>query len=135
MRRFAVLAVLLVVCLSVLAPEPAAADPVSNPHKSVFPVTCANQTYLVVAGPGAAAQVINGPEVLVAAAFVQVSSWTDPNTGEVVTQTDAFSVGQGQRTGQQDVQIACTYTAVFSDPELGPVTVDGTVTGTLRSGG
>jgi hypothetical protein len=112
---------------------PAAADPVANPHKSVFPVTCAGQTYLVIAGPGAAAQVINGTEILVAAAFVQVSSWTDPATSQVVTQTDVFSVGKGKHTGQQGAQITCTYT-VFADPEIGPVTVNGTVMGVLTSG-
>src|SRR6476661_2780772 len=91
-----------------------AADPVKGTHKAIFPVSCAGQTYLVVGGRGAAAQVLESTAVLIPAAFVQVSSWTDPVTGQVVTQTDAFSVGQGKRTGQQDTQISCTYQAVFS---------------------
>ena len=107
---------------------PVAADPLANPHKEAFPVICAGQTYLVVGGPGAAAQVVESTDVLVATAFVQVSSWTDPATGEPVTVVDAFTVGQGQRTGQQDRLVDCRYRATFDDPEVGPVAVDGTVT-------
>jgi hypothetical protein len=113
---------------------PAAADPVANPHKETFPVACAGQTYLVVAGPGAAAQVVESTEVLVATAFVQVTSWVDPATGQVVTVTDAFTVGGGKRAGQQDRLVDCAYAAAFSDPELGPVAVDGTVTVRLAPG-
>jgi hypothetical protein len=105
------------------------ADPIDGTHKEVFPVTCGGATFLVVGGKGAAAQVVDGQDVLIPAAFVQVSSWEDPATGQVVTQTDAFTVGQGNRTGQQDRQITCTYTADFEDPEVGTVHVDGTVTG------
>ena len=121
--------------LGLLVGAPAGADPVASPHKAVFPVACAGQTYLVVAGVGAAAQVLAGTAVLVPAAFVQVSTWTDPATGREVTQTDAFSIGQGNRTGQQDRQVTCTYDASFPDPEVGPVRVDGTVTGFLAPGG
>jgi hypothetical protein len=114
--------------LLLLVAAPAAADPVAGTHKAVFPVACAGQTYLVVGGVGVAAQVVDGTAVLIPAAFVQVSSWVDPATGEVVTQTDAFTVGQGNRTGQQADLVDCTYHAVFQDPEVGAVTVDGTVT-------
>ena len=112
----------------------AAADPVANSHKETFPVACAGQTYLVVAGPGAAAQAVDATDVLVATAFVQVSSWVDPATEETVTVVDAFSVGNGKRAGQQDRLVACTYEAAFSDPELGPVAVHGTVTVRLAPG-
>jgi hypothetical protein len=132
-RRAALGPVALALFLVVAAP--AAADPVASPHKEVFPVTCAGQTYLVVAGRGAAAQVLDGTAVLVPAAFVQVSTWTDPATGQVVTQTDAFSIGNGNRTGQQDRLVECTYDASFPDPEVGTVTVLGTVTGFLAPGG
>jgi hypothetical protein len=108
-----------------------AADPVKSTHKEVFPVSCAGQTYLVVGGRGAAAQVLESTAVLIPAAFVQVTSWVDPQTGQVVTQTDAFSVGNGNRTGQQGTQISCTYQAVFQDPEVGPITVNGTISGFL----
>jgi hypothetical protein len=121
--------------LGLLAGAPAGADPVASPHKEVFPVTCAGQTYQVVAGVGAAAQVLAGTAVLVPAAFVQVSTWVDPATGQVVTQTDAFSIGTGNRTGQQDRRVECAYDASFPDPEVGPVTVDGTVTGFLAPRG
>jgi hypothetical protein len=107
----------------------ALADPVNGTHKEVFPVTCGDQTYEVVAGRGAAAQVVDSQAVLVPAEFVQVSSWVDPQTGQIVTQTDAFSVGNGNRSGQQGTQISCTYKAIFQDPDVGPVTVDGTIVG------
>jgi hypothetical protein len=107
----------------------AAADPVTGTHKEVFPVTCGGQTYLVVGGVGAPAQVVDGTAVLIPAAFVQVSSWVDPATGETVVQTDAFGIGTGRRTGQQDRLVSCAYTADFTDPAVGTVRVNGTVTG------
>ena len=55
-------------------------------------------------------------------------------TGEPVTVVDAFTVGQGKRAGQQDRLVDCTYEATFSDPEVGPVAVDGTVTVRLAPG-
>ena len=93
------------------------------------PVTCGGQTYVVVGGVGAAAQVVAGTATLIPAAFVQVSSWTDPATGQTVTQTDAFSIGTGRRTGQQGDRVDCAYTADFVDPAVGTVRVTGTVTG------
>ncbi len=105
------------------------ADPVNGTHKEVFPVTCGDQTYVVVAGRGAAAQVVDSQAVLIPAEFVQVSSWVDPQSGQTVTQTDAFSVGNGKRMGQQGSQISCTYKAIFQDPDVGPVTVNGTIVG------
>jgi hypothetical protein len=114
--------------------QSALADPINGTHKEVFPITCAGETFLVVGGVGAPAQVVEGQEVLIPAEFVQVSSWVDPVTGETVTQTDAFSVGQGNRTGQDD-QITCTYTATFQDPEVGPVNVVGTVIGFIAPRG
>jgi hypothetical protein len=135
LRSAAVGTVALALALLAAGGAPAGADPVASPHKAVFPVACAGQTYLVVAGVGAAAQVLAGTAVLVPAAFVQVSTWTDPVTGREVTQTDAFSIGQGNRTGQQDRRVECTYRADFADPEVGTVRVDGTVTGFLAPGG
>jgi hypothetical protein len=121
--------------LVLLGWAPAGADPVASPHKAVFPVACAGQTYEVVGGRGAAAQVLDGTAVLIPASFVQVSSWTDPTTGQVVTQTDVFSVGTGNRTGQQGDRVTCTYDASFPDPAVGTVTVLGTVTGFLAPRG
>jgi hypothetical protein len=127
--------VVLVLAVVIMSPASGAlADPIQGTHKEVFPVTCSGQTLLVVGGKGAAAQVVDDQDVLIPASFVQVSSWTDPTTGQVVTQTDAFSVGQGNRTGQQDQLTTCRYTADFADPEVGTVHVDGTVRGFFASG-
>jgi hypothetical protein len=115
--------------------SPARADPIGGTHKEVFPVTCAGETFLVVGGVGAPAQVVDGQEVLIPASFIQESSWIDPETGELVTQIDIFSVGQGNRTGQQNDQITCTYSATFQDPEVGPVMVNGTVLGFFAPSG
>ncbi|HEY7036640.1 MAG TPA: hypothetical protein VH482_35260 [Thermomicrobiales bacterium] len=133
--RAAACGVAAALALGLLLRAPAGADPVASPHKAVFPVSCAGQTYEVVAGVGAAAQILDGTAVLVPASFIQVSTWTDPATGQVVTQTDIFSVGQGHRTGQQDRLLACTYDASFDDPAVGTVAVLGTVTGFFASGG
>jgi hypothetical protein len=128
--RSRLLATMPMIALLLLSVVPSAlADPIQGTHKEVFPVTCAGETFLVVGGKGAPAQVVDGQDVLIPASFVQVSSWFDPATGELVTQVDAFSVGQGNRTGQQGDQITCTYRATFQDPEVGAVNVLGTVTG------
>jgi len=111
------------------------ADPVNGTHKEIFPVTCSGQTYQVVGGRGAAAQVLDSQNVLIPAEFIQVSSWIDPATGQKVTQTDAFTVGQGNRTGQQGNQVTCTYVAVFQDPDVGPITVNGSIIGFFASRG
>jgi hypothetical protein len=122
-------AVLAIALVMVSTAPSALADPINGTHKEVFPITCASETFFVVGGVGAPAQVVDGQEVSIPASFVQESSWVDPQTGEIVTQIDAFSVGQGNRTGQQDDQITCTYTATFEDPVVGPVHVEGSVTG------
>jgi hypothetical protein len=134
MRRW-VLGAGAALALLALAGGGAAADPVNGTHKAQFPVDCAGQEYLVVGGVGAAAQVLDGTDVLIPAAFVQVGTWKDPATGEVVTQTDAFTVGNGNRTGQQGDLMDCTYHATFDDPDVGPVAVDGTVTAFLAPRG
>src|SRR5215208_1831897 len=74
-----------VLVLLLLTASPTAADPIKGTHKEVFPVTCAGQTYEVAAGRGVAAQVVGDTSVLIPAEFVQVSSWVDPATGELVT--------------------------------------------------
>jgi hypothetical protein len=127
--RFGLFTALVAIALLTVTHAPALADPINGTHKEVFPITCDGQTYLVVGGRGAPAQVVDSQAVLIPAAFVQESSWIDLQTGQKVTQIDAFSIGQGNRTGQQGEQITCTYTAVFQDPEVGPVTVNGEVTG------
>jgi hypothetical protein len=128
--RWSLVGAVLALALGLVSTAPSVlADPINGTHKEVFPITCSGETFQVVGGRGAPAQVVDSQEVFVPASFVQVSSWTDPVTNEIVTQTDAFSVGQGKRTGQQDDQITCTYTATFEDPVVGPVHVDGSVTG------
>jgi len=127
--RFGVLSVLIAIVCTAAISRPVLADPVNGTHKEVFSVTCAGQSYHVVAGRGAPAQVLDSQAVLIPAAFVQVSSWVDPQTGQTVTQSDTFSIGNGNRTGQQGDQISCSYTAVFQDPDVGPVTVNGTIIG------
>jgi hypothetical protein len=121
--------------VAILLPATTLADPINGAHRAVFPLACSGQEYLVAGGAGAAAQVVDGTAVLVPAAFVQVSRRVDPATGEVVTQTDAFGIGNGKRTGQQEDLVACTYHARFGDPEVGTVTVDGTVTAFLAPRG
>jgi hypothetical protein len=72
---------------------------------------------------------LDGTAVLVPAASAQISAWVNPAAGQVVTQTDASSIGQGNRTGQRDDLIDWAYHASFADPEVG--TLDGKMTAFL----
>ncbi len=94
-------------------------------------MTCAVQTYRNVGGRGTVAQVVDGTAVVVPAASVQVRHRVAQVSGEVVTQADASSVGNGERTGQREDLVHCTYDAAFQDPSVDTMTVEGTVTAVM----
>lgn len=103
------------------------ADPTDHPRADPITVTCGGVVYTIV-GPGSAGLVAGSTTVLIATRFEFVDSYTDPETGEMVEQSFEFSIGNGKRTGQQDVLTECTFTERFVDSDLGPVISVVTVT-------
>ena len=103
------------------------ADPTNHPPAEPIVVTCGGVTYTIV-GPGSAGLVAGSTTVLIATTFVFVDTYTDPTTGEVVEVPFEFSIGNGKRTGQQDVLTQCTFEETFVDPVVGVVNSVVTVT-------
>jgi len=126
MRRFFA-APCLALALLALGAGPAAADPVNAPGAEPFDVVCAGQTYTIVAG-GGPGHVLGSTANLIPAAFVETVTFVDPETGQTVTETFAFGIGRGKRTGQQDVLETCTFALEFEDEFGNPVSVEGAVT-------
>ena len=112
MRRTTIAAILAAVFLLALRVGPVAADPVNNPNAEFITLTCGGESVALVAGGGEAAQLVDGTGVVIPATFRVVGTFVDPDTGEAVPVDDAFSIGRGQRTGQQDVLETCTFPIV-----------------------
>jgi hypothetical protein len=104
----------------------------NSPNSHPFTFNCGGQQVSVVAPSGSSANalVTTDNRVIVATSLTQVLSYTDPTTNQPVTQTStsAFGPGHGQANG-----ISTTSCVIepftFQDPQLGRVTVTGTVVG------
>jgi hypothetical protein len=104
----------------------------NSPNFHPFTFNCGGQQVSVVAPSSASANalVTTDNRVIVATSLTQVLSYTDPTTNQPVTQTSnsVFGPGHGQATG-----ISTTSCVIepftFQDPQLGTVTVTGTVVG------
>jgi hypothetical protein len=103
----------------------AAADPSpENPQALLRTIECANgQTYdIVVVAAGAAGHIVGTTEVVILTSAAWVETFTDPVGGEVITESfGPFPVGQGQRTGQQQDLVTCTYQFTYEDTVRGSV--------------
>jgi hypothetical protein len=111
------------------------ADPTNHPRADHIVLTCGGQTYTIV-GPGSAGLVAGSTAVFIATQFEGIDTYTDPTTGEDVEVPFSFSIGKGNRTGQQDELTTCTFSETFTDPVVGVVNSEVTVTlfATPRSG-
>ncbi len=103
------------------------ADPTNHPRADPIILECGGQVYTIV-GPGTAGLVADSTSVFIATQFEGIDTYTDPTTGEEVTETFSFSIGKGKRTGQQDALTQCTFTETFEDPVVGVVNSVVTVT-------
>lgn len=121
-------AIVMVAVLAVANIGPALADPIKNPNAVHFALTCGGQEFTVVSAnePTATIHIVGETKVLVATEATLITTFTDPQTGETITDsfTQIFGAGHGQAQGLQENLITCTHTLVVEDPDVGPVTFD-----------
>ena len=126
MRRAVLLAATMAI-VAVLAVGTASADPVNGKNVVISTFDCGGEevTVTFLENPSAIFSVVGTSSNFVLTGGEGTATFTE--TGEV--EEIEFSIGQGQRKGQQDSLTTCDTTITFQDPELGPVTVDFTFTG------
>jgi hypothetical protein len=97
-------------------------------HNAVhFTLTCAGEKFAVVSPsePAAAVQIVGISSVLVGTDALLTTTYTDPQTGQLVTNTQhiVYGAGHGSANGTQDRAIHCADTTVVNDPDVGPITI------------
>lgn len=128
-----VVAIAVVAVMSISGVGLALADPISNPLAVHFALTCGGQEFIVVSAnePTATIHIVGETSMLVVTEATLTTTFTDPQTGETVTDslTVIFGAGHGEAEGLQGSLTTCTHTLVVEDPVVGPVTFD--LTGTF----
>jgi hypothetical protein len=109
-------------------PVTAANADATTGHNAVhFTLTCAGEQFVVVSPsePAAAVQIVGTSSVLVGTDALLTTSYTDPQTGRLVTNTQhiVYGAGHGNANGTQDRAIHCVDTVVVNDPDVGPITI------------
>ena len=126
MRRFLCATLIAGALLTTAALRPVAADPSpENPQALARKIECDNgQTYdIIVVAAGAPGHIVGVTGVVLLTSVAWVETFTDPLTGESVTESSGpFPVGQGKRTGQQADLVTCTYQFMYEDAVRGTVT-------------
>ena len=128
-----VVAIAVVAVVSTSGVGMALADPINNPLAVHFALTCGGQEFTVVSAnePTATVHIVGETDTLVATEATLVTTFTDPQTGETVTDslTAIFGAGNGEVEGLQGSLTTCTHTLIVEDPDVGPVTFE--LTGTF----
>ncbi len=132
MRR-AVLLAATVVITALLAVGIASADPLKSKNALILTFDCGGEEVTVatlVNNSAVAFNVVDSTSNFVATRFEGTTTFTDPETGEVVEEEFEVPVGKGKKRGLQRSLTTCETTLPpFEDPELGTGTVDLTLTG------
>ena len=127
-----VVAIAVVAVVSTSGVGMALADPINNPLAVHFALTCGGQEFTVVSANEATATVhiVGETDMLVATEATLVITFTDPQTGETVTDslTAIFGAGNGEAEGLQGNLTTCTHTLIVEDSDVGPVTFELTAT-------
>jgi hypothetical protein len=138
MRRAVLLAAATAI-VAVLAAGMASADPVNSKNAQIITLDCGGEEVTVATvfqSRAVAVNVVGTTGNFVATRIEGTATFTDPETGEVVEEEFVDRIGKGKKKGLGRSLTTCDTTLSFEDPEVGPVTVDLTVTGffTPRSG-
>ena len=132
MRRAVLLAAAMAIMV-VLAVVIASADQINSKHAQTFTLACSGGKTVtgvfVINNAGVVLNVEETTENFVGTEFTGTHTFTDPDTGEVVTEPIDFHQGSGQQEGLQGSLTTCEGTFSFEHPELGTVTDDLTITG------
>ena len=110
------------------------ADPINSKNVQRFHLDCGGEQITVVTIFQNAASVSNiegSTGNFVITRLSGTFTYTDPQTGEEVTESFELPIGNGSKAGLQEDLISCTTPRIVEDPELGTLFVDLTVTGFL----
>ena len=134
MRRAVLLAATMVIT-ALLAVGIASADPLKSKNALILTFDCGGEEVVevvtLVNNSAVAFNVVDSTSNFVATRFEGTTTFTDPETGEVVDEEEFdVPVGKGKKQGLQRSLTTCETTLPpFEDPELGTVTVDLTLRG------
>ena len=131
MRKAVLLAATMVIT-ALLAVGIASADPLKSKNALILTFDCGGEEVTVatlVNNSAVAFNVVDSTSNFVATRFEGTTTFTHPETGEVVEEEFDVPVGKGQKQGLQRSLTTCDTTATFKDPELGTFTLDLTLTG------
>ena len=120
MQRVALLLAATSVITALLGVGIASADPVNSKHAQIFTLNCGGEEVTVVTLENNNATVLNVVEGTSNFHITELTfTGTDQDTGDIVF-SDTVSVGQGNRTGQQDELTTCTTPlGTFEDEDTG----------------
>jgi hypothetical protein len=110
------------------------ADPINSKSVQRFHLDCGGEqiTVVTIYQNGAVVTNIEGSTGnFVITRLSGTFTYTDPQTGEEVTEPFVELIGNGSKAGLQEDLISCTTPRIVEDPELGTLNVDLTLTGFL----
>jgi hypothetical protein len=110
------------------------ADPVNSKNVQRFHLDCGGEQITVVTifqNKALVANIEGGTGNFVITRLSGTFTYTDPQTGEEVTESFDEPISNGPQLGLQEDLISCTTPRIAEDPELGTLTVDLTLTGFL----
>ncbi len=130
MRRAVLLAATMAI-VAVLAVGTASADPVNSKKVEIVTFECDGEqvTVTFLLNPSAIFSVVGTTSNFVLTRADGTDTFTDPETGEVVEEEFAGTVGKGKKQGLQRSLTTCDTSFTFEDPEVGTVRLDLTAEG------
>jgi hypothetical protein len=114
------------------------ADPVNSKNVQRFHLDCGGEQITVVTifqNKALVANIGGGTGNFVITRLSGTFTYTDPQTGEEVTESFDEPISNGPQVGLQEDLISCTTPRIAEDPELGTLFVDLTLTGFLTPRG
>jgi hypothetical protein len=114
------------------------ADPVNSKNVQRFHLDCGGEQITVVTifqNKALVANIEGSTGNFVITRLSGTFTYTDPQTGEEVTESFDEPISNGPQVGLQEDLISCTTPRIAEDPELGTLFVDLTLTGFLTPRG
>ena len=110
------------------------ADPINSKNVQTFQLDCGGEQITVVTifqNDAVVANIEGSTGNFVVTRLSGTFTYTDPQTGEEVTEPFDLPIGNGSKAGLEEDLISCTTLRTVQDPELGTLTVHLTLTGFL----
>ena len=133
MKRLA-LVIAMAAIITALGVGIGSADPINSKNVSTEQWDCGGEQITVVTifqNDAIVVNIVGSTGNFVATRLSGTFTYTDPQTGEEVTEPFDLPIGNGSKAGLEEDLISCTTPRIVQDPELGTLFVDLTVTGFL----